>query len=109
MPYIKKEDRRRLIDFKHYSTFTPNIWEMRGAGELNYMISALVEVYMSQHGKSYQTMNDIMGAMEGAKMELYRRVVVPYENGKIIDNGDIYDFAKSSDDGNVDIGLSSRD
>jgi len=41
-------------------------------------------------GPSYQTINDIIGALEGAKMEFYRRVVVPYEDKKIKDNGDVY-------------------
>ena len=45
---------------------------------------------MMEHPLTYQTMNDIIGALEGAKLEFYRRVVVPYENDKIEQNGDVY-------------------
>jgi hypothetical protein len=41
-------------------------------------------------GLSYQTINDIVGALEGAKLEFYRRVAVPYEDKKIIENGDVF-------------------
>ena len=41
-------------------------------------------------GNSYATINDIIGALEGAKMEFYRRVVAPYEDEKIKENGDVY-------------------
>ena len=33
----------------------------------------------------------ILGAVECAKLELYRRAVVPYEKKKIKENGDVYD------------------
>lgn len=60
------------------------------AGELNYVLTRAVIAYMKTHGLSYQTINDINGALDGAKSEFYRRVAVPYENGKIINNGDVY-------------------
>jgi hypothetical protein len=78
MPYINQEARNRLkFDKPRY------------AGELNYLITTLLMDYYNQ-GPSYQTINDIIGALEGAKMEFYRRVVVPYEDKKIKDNGDVY-------------------
>jgi len=46
--------------------------------------------YTINEGLTYQTINDVIGALEGAKMEFYRRVAVPYEEGKIILNGDVY-------------------
>lgn len=59
-------------------------------GELNYLITFLVRSYLDYKGEKYQTYNDIMGALEGAKLELYRRQVAPYENEKIKANGDVY-------------------
>ena len=50
----------------------------------------LLKEYWDNHGPHYQTINDILGALEGAKMEFYRRVAVPYEQEKILDNGDVY-------------------
>jgi len=61
-------------------------------GELNYLFTEIIMAYVeqSQKGLSYQIINDIMGALEGAKLEFYRRVAVPYENQKCLDNGDVY-------------------
>jgi hypothetical protein len=53
--------------------------------------------YLRKHGLSYHNINDILGALEGAKLEFYRRVAVPYENGKIQENGDVYPAALTGD------------
>jgi hypothetical protein len=59
------------------------------AGELNYCFTKLIDGYLG-HGLSYQRINDVIGALEGAKLEFYRRVVVPYEKKKMTENGDVY-------------------
>jgi hypothetical protein len=83
VPYIKKEDRRRVFgpgcEHGHATT-----------GELNYAITEMCREYMMLHGLSYQTINDIVGALEGAKLEFSRRVAAPYEDKKIKENGDVY-------------------
>jgi hypothetical protein len=80
MPYISQDKRR----FAHIDPLT--------AGELNYAITLLIKQYAFERleGLNYQTINDVMGALEGAKAEFYRRVVVPYEDAKIEANGDVY-------------------
>lgn len=60
------------------------------AGELNYAFTAVSIAYLEEKGESYQTYNDIIGALEGAKLELYRRKVSKYEDKKIKENGDVY-------------------
>ena len=40
--------------------------------------------------QNYQAINDIVGAVEGAKLEFVRRIVNPYEDKKIKENGDVY-------------------
>ena len=81
MPYIKQE-RRDLIDLG----LIPET-----AGELNFVNTSLIVAYQRKKGLSYRTINDIVGALEGAKLEYYRRIAVPYENGKMLDNGDVYE------------------
>lgn len=83
MPYIKK-DRRHQVWMEFPMCLPEN------AGELNYTITTLLIDYFGNH-HNYQGINDILGALEGAKLEFYRRVAVPYENGKIKSNGDVYD------------------
>jgi len=80
MPYIK-EGRREDLD-SGLSMIVP--------GELNYKITLLLIQYMNAKGLNYQTINDIMGALESAKAEFYRRIAAPYEDDKIKDNGDVY-------------------
>lgn len=80
MPYIKMEQ-RQLID-EH--NLIP-----RNAGELNYTITKLIRDYYTIGG-NYQAINDVVGALEGAKLEFYRRVATSYEDAKIQDNGDVY-------------------
>ena len=59
------------------------------AGELNYCFTYLALAYIDHRGLSYEILNDAVGALECAKQELLRRVVAPYEDRKIKENGDI--------------------
>lgn len=81
MPYIKK-DRREAI-----SGIRQELPE--NAGELNYEFTRDIQDYVMMKGLSYQTINDVIGALEGAKAEFQRRVVAPYEDLKIQQNGDL--------------------
>lgn len=76
MPYIAQA--RRHADLKPSN-----------AGELNYAFTVLALEYWRERG-NYQAINDIVGALEGAKAEFQRRVVADYENTKIAQNGDVY-------------------
>lgn len=78
MPYITQQERGRLIND------TPNT-----AGELNYVFTKIAIQYFEEHGGRYQQINDVLGAFEGAKLEFSRRIVAPYEDKKIKENGDI--------------------
>ena len=81
MPYIEKS-RRKVLDGK--------LLNMSTAGDLNYCITQLCQTYLELTGERYTTYNDIIGALEGAKLELYRRKVALYEDKKITENGDVY-------------------
>jgi hypothetical protein len=84
MPYIMK-NMRSAFD-QHLKAIGPHT---TAPGDLNYCITVLMHEYVKAHGRSYAVMNDCMGVMEAAKMEFYRRIVAPYEDVKIIENGDI--------------------
>ena len=85
MPYI---NRLRRGDFEEYTKVN---LEIETTGDLNYLITSLLLKYKKQHGLSYTTINDVSGAMNEALAEFRRRVVVPYEDKKIKENGDIYE------------------
>ena len=81
MPYITVEARARLDKGGKPET----------AGELNYAITRLVDDYLIQKGGvRYAHLNEVVGALECAKLELYRRVAAPYENQKLSETGDVY-------------------
>jgi hypothetical protein len=86
MPYIKTEDRVKFENLVKDMSLT----KIDTAGELNYLITRLVLSFLSQKNTSYQNYNDAIGALEGAKLELYRRSVSKYEDKKIKENGDVY-------------------
>lgn len=86
MPYLHPADQKHLADIITQLVMT----DLAKAGELNYLFTKIAIRYLHCKGESYQTYNDIIGALEGAKLELYRRSVAPYENGKIKENGDVY-------------------
>jgi len=90
MPYIRSIERIDRIVNKN----------LTGPGKLNYIISIHLNEYIKEHGLNYQTLNDILGAVEGAKLEIYRRVAAPYENSKIAENGDVFDYnSQNTDEG----------
>jgi len=71
------------------------IQKVETAGEVNYIITVIIDHYLSQE-MNYQRINDMIGALECAKLELYRKLVSPYEDQKCIANGEVY---KNSPDG----------
>lgn len=83
MPYIKQERRDSLSPGNESD-------HAQVSGELNYQITMLIKQYWDNHGPAYQTINDIVGALSASQAEFYRRVAVPYENTKILENEDVY-------------------
>jgi hypothetical protein len=81
MPYIDPEARQRLARGARPAT----------AGELNFAVTKLVDEYLTDRGGiRYAHINEVVGALECAKLELYRRLAAPYEDRKIIESGDVY-------------------
>ena len=91
MPYIKNADRAKFhLHADHGAEGIKLVAE--NAGELQYCIAMLVKAYLTRKAPfRYQEINDVMGALAGAQMEFYRRVVADYENAKEKANGDVYD------------------
>lgn len=80
MPYISVSDRQRLEGPRSFA---------KTAGELNYELTKVVKRYIGLDF-NYQKLNDAIGALEGCKLELFRRVVSVYEDKKRILNGDVF-------------------
>lgn len=88
MPYIepfKRDELDPLINMLAFSLTTTN----SEAGDLNYVIT---KILLAQVGPepAYDEINKIIGVLECAKQEFYRRYAAPYEDDKIKKNGDVY-------------------
>jgi hypothetical protein len=76
MPYIAPEARGRL---------TPGTEDV---GHLTYLFYRLALEALPEQPR-YRDLHAVVGAMEAAKLEFYRRVVSPYEDRKIAEHGDV--------------------
>jgi hypothetical protein len=83
MPYISKEERKALDERMENIDFV-------SVGHLNYIITKLCQQFLEKSDKRYSDYNDIIGVLECAKQEFYRRSVSVYEDKKIKENGDVY-------------------
>lgn len=85
MPYIRQSNRDNIDKLAH-DLLQSNLT----FGELNYTITILLKKYLETSGTNYLNINGIIGVLECAKQELYRKVATPYEELKIQQNGDIF-------------------
>ena len=80
MPYITKAAQLALL----------SDGVAKNPGDLNFVLTAICDEYLVHHGLKYQHLNDVVGALECCKLELYRRIAAPYEDIKLKENGDVY-------------------
>ncbi len=83
MPYLKEDDKKRML----------REWEPTTPGELNFLVTTLALRYWANSKQNYQAENDVIGALASATLEYYRRHVSVYENSKIHSNGDVFEDA----------------
>jgi len=79
MPYLPKEER---------SEFTIDDCANMSAGQLNYVITLMIKSWIGE--PSYSRIATATGVLENVKQEMYRRLAAPYEDTKIVENGDVY-------------------
>jgi hypothetical protein len=85
MPYIKREDREFSDPYSR--EFARG--DIATAGQLNYAITMLIKEALGPT-PNYDAINSVVGVLECAKQEVYRRVAAPYEDKKKKENGDVY-------------------
>ena len=87
MPYIKNEDRKKFKAVMFPFLVSAELNRLT-AGELNYLFTRIIDRQLD--GANYARYNEIIGALECCKLELYRRLLCPYEDKKKKENGDVY-------------------
>lgn len=87
MPYIKR-DQRPAIDqlvnplIDHLKSLPPEDQD----GSLNYAVTKIIKHIYPQ---KYFHLNRALGVLTAITQELYRKIVGPYEDKKIKENGDV--------------------
>lgn len=81
MPYIVPQRKKEL----------DNGAEPANAGDLTYVLQQTIEQYLRVHGLRYQHIAEVLGSIEGAKLDFTNRVIIPYEERKRQENGDVWD------------------
>lgn len=83
MPYIQNyEDRGKLnVMVKRFT----HCFGLNFTGHLNYFLFKLAKTQC----KRYSDYAAFIGELEAAKLEIYRRLIAPYEDKKIEENGDV--------------------
>lgn len=90
MPYTKKY-RRSHID----KALDDIILYVTEKGDLNYTICELVgRLCLRDGGLGYTSTSNWIDGVHGAERELTRRLLDPYEDLKIKENGDVSSFVK---------------
>lgn len=84
MPYLDKKTKELLKKGRPLK-----------AGELNYVMTCLARDFardrLYKGGRyDYERLNTVVGVCESMKLEFWRRMMVPYEDNKIKENGDVY-------------------
>jgi hypothetical protein len=88
MPYIEQKDR---VKFKKHIKALAELIENKG--EMNYVISELVGAWIVRRRLfSYIGISNAISAAHDAEIELNRRILLPYEVGKIMVNEDLDSF-----------------
>ncbi len=91
MPYIKSRNRPSL-DLHREDAAVPLT-----AGELAYVLAKEVNCYLETKawlnidGKlNFDNLHSIVGVLDCLKSEVKRRILFPYEDKKIEENGDVF-------------------
>ena len=82
MPYVKQE-RRVELDFVVESIARADV---KADGDLNYILFKYCKYFVKP---SYNNFKNFCGELQQAATEIERRLLAPYEDAKIIENGDV--------------------
>lgn len=90
MPYVLPARRELLVQFDA-KTHQMNVstLEITSPGDLAFVIYRLCQLYIIRNGRKFETLNGLVGVLETTKGEVSRRILWPYEDRKMRENGDV--------------------
>jgi hypothetical protein len=78
-------------DYKSFELTPEQVLEV--SGDLNYCLTSICASFIDSP-TSYAKIAIVTGVLDNARLELYRRLAISYEDKKIIENGDISEFIR---------------
>ena len=85
MPYVNQETRELHNDMlEHFKRLHAPFCTV---GELNYIITSMCHAVIEKQGLTYTKINEVIGVLECAKLELYRMIAAKYEDKKRDEHG----------------------
>jgi len=91
MPYVRQLEREEIDKL-----LNEMIKSIGHCGQMNYAITKLIHLYLQGLGLKYARINEVIGILECAKLELYRQIAAPYEDVKKRENGSVSTLDSSS-------------
>lgn len=90
MPYIKELERKKLENNLNLLIDQLKKETKDGTDKNGVVTYAIYKIIMNLYGDgNYEILSNAIKVLESVKLEYYRRVITPYENMKIYENGDI--------------------
>jgi len=92
MPYITTYNKDKFTsnaDDNGVATYLEELDLGNFVGHLNYLNYKIVKRYIQKNGNKYFTFCAVVGTLICCVLEIYRRLVAPYEDKKIKENGDV--------------------
>lgn len=90
MPYLTDKDKEEIKNSVDYLSDTLERKPIESfAGYINYLNFVFVRRWINKNGKKYFVFAAIIGTLVCCVLEIYRRLIAPYEDSKINSNGDV--------------------
>lgn len=92
MPYLKpnfREELEAVTDLRNTSRYMATLKDEDFAGAINYYNHVICKNFIETKGIKYWRLALVVGTLFLTILELVRRVVNPYEDKKIKENGDV--------------------
>ena len=106
MPYTDPKLDRPIVDkeidnlvakfrYEYYMDKEESYSHKRVNGAANYIITRVILGLLKPvSGWNYESLSDVVKTLESSKAEIQRRLLAPYEDMKIDENGDLKEFSE---------------
>ena len=89
MPYLKSKDKNNFTGSHITTDYMSGLDARDFAGHVNYFNYLAIKKWINKNGKRYWILALFTGTLLCCILEVYRRIVAPYEDEAIEKNGDV--------------------